>query len=383
VSKPKVKWYAVAVGRKSGIYTSWDNAKLQVDGFKGAVFKSFKSELEAEVFMKAHNVSWKQTSTSAVGRAADEFSASTSLAASCPPTTPSKKARRASDAQKNPHPDNDELQCQESTENVKASTSSVPAPGALTCYTDGSHRPGRESAGWGVVVVQHGWSKLRRREDPNARLVSELWGPVVLDASNTDNGSFFLGAERATNNTGELCAVGEALLWLNDFEGTTRPVMLRPDSTYAEKVTTGENNAQANLKLVARVRAEYKRALKLRNGNVKFHHVDAHKGHVWNERADELAFKGTSNSFASVGRWGSPLGPGKSASSLKDTGNNLLAVPERDLTHVAHRPSDINLSSRKKPAPKVVSSAMLGSCRARSLMVQRAFKSLVRLGRVL
>lgn len=80
-----------------------------------------------------------------------------------------------------------------------------------------------------LSVLWHfsGWSKLRRREDPNARLVSELWGPVVLDASNTDNGSFFLGAERATNNTGELCAVrGSAAT-----PGGTPVVVLDTDGT--------------------------------------------------------------------------------------------------------------------------------------------------------
>ncbi len=35
------KYYAVKKGRKTGIYTSWTECKEQVDGFSGAIFKSF------------------------------------------------------------------------------------------------------------------------------------------------------------------------------------------------------------------------------------------------------------------------------------------------------------------------------------------------------
>jgi ribonuclease HI len=46
------KFYAVRKGRTSGIYESWDEAKAQVDGFKGAEFKGFMTREEAESFMK-------------------------------------------------------------------------------------------------------------------------------------------------------------------------------------------------------------------------------------------------------------------------------------------------------------------------------------------
>ncbi|WP_286149303.1 RNase H1/viroplasmin domain-containing protein, partial [Thomasclavelia cocleata] len=35
------KFYAVKIGRKPGIYLTWDECKQQVDKFKGAVYKSF------------------------------------------------------------------------------------------------------------------------------------------------------------------------------------------------------------------------------------------------------------------------------------------------------------------------------------------------------
>lgn len=46
-----MKFYAVKVGRKQGVFTSWDEVKEQTDGFKGAIFKSFKTEEEAKFFI--------------------------------------------------------------------------------------------------------------------------------------------------------------------------------------------------------------------------------------------------------------------------------------------------------------------------------------------
>ncbi len=45
------KFYAVKNGRKPGIYESWDDCKAQVDGFSGAIYKSFKSKADALEFL--------------------------------------------------------------------------------------------------------------------------------------------------------------------------------------------------------------------------------------------------------------------------------------------------------------------------------------------
>ncbi|MRG86106.1 ribonuclease H1 domain-containing protein [Salinibacillus xinjiangensis] len=44
----KQKYYVVWSGRKTGIFTSWDECKKQVHGVKGARYKSFTSKQEAE-----------------------------------------------------------------------------------------------------------------------------------------------------------------------------------------------------------------------------------------------------------------------------------------------------------------------------------------------
>ena len=44
----KWSYYAVARGKKVGIYTNWNACKIQVDGFKGAKYKGFNSKEDAE-----------------------------------------------------------------------------------------------------------------------------------------------------------------------------------------------------------------------------------------------------------------------------------------------------------------------------------------------
>ena len=45
------KFYAVKKGKKTGIFSTWDECKEQVTGYKGAVYKSFKTLSEAEAFL--------------------------------------------------------------------------------------------------------------------------------------------------------------------------------------------------------------------------------------------------------------------------------------------------------------------------------------------
>lgn len=45
------KYYAVRVGKTPGIYLTWDDCKAMVDGFPGAIYKSFTSVADAEAFI--------------------------------------------------------------------------------------------------------------------------------------------------------------------------------------------------------------------------------------------------------------------------------------------------------------------------------------------
>jgi ribonuclease HI len=48
MAKKKPKWYVVWKGKKPGIYTSWWDAKKQIDGFAGAQYKSYLSKSAAQ-----------------------------------------------------------------------------------------------------------------------------------------------------------------------------------------------------------------------------------------------------------------------------------------------------------------------------------------------
>ncbi|XP_011345692.2 ribonuclease H1 isoform X2 [Ooceraea biroi] len=56
----KMPYYAVAKGRKPGIYATWDECSAQVNKFPGSIYKKFVTESEAQNFIK-------ERSSSAVG----------------------------------------------------------------------------------------------------------------------------------------------------------------------------------------------------------------------------------------------------------------------------------------------------------------------------
>lgn len=48
------KFYAVRKGRKTGIFDNWDKCKIQVNGYQGAEFSSFKTLKEAEAYLNVY-----------------------------------------------------------------------------------------------------------------------------------------------------------------------------------------------------------------------------------------------------------------------------------------------------------------------------------------
>ena len=47
----KKKFYAVRKGKKTGIFYTWDECKAAVNGYSGAVYKSFLTEEEAQAYL--------------------------------------------------------------------------------------------------------------------------------------------------------------------------------------------------------------------------------------------------------------------------------------------------------------------------------------------
>lgn len=98
----KPKYYAVAAGRTTGIFTSWSVTESQVKGFAGARYKSFASRAEAQ--------SWLENPVRT-------------------PAAPRKKPERTS----------------------PPAAAAVP-PGALVIYTDGGAINNPGPGGYGIVI---------------------------------------------------------------------------------------------------------------------------------------------------------------------------------------------------------------------------------------
>ena len=111
--------------------------------------------------------------------------------------------------------------------------------GVWDASTDGAGaaRNGSGGAGWGYTVLC-------------GETILEGSGPVV-----TDNRHYaFLGASTATNNTGELTAMGE--LFIRALQSPTPPssIILHYDSKLAANVTRGIWAAKTNKHLMRSVR---------------------------------------------------------------------------------------------------------------------------------
>src|ERR1051325_10703684 len=60
MSKPKLKFYVVWKGHKTGVFSHWDECKKQVHGFKNAEYKSFPT-------LHLANEALKKSSTEYIG----------------------------------------------------------------------------------------------------------------------------------------------------------------------------------------------------------------------------------------------------------------------------------------------------------------------------
>lgn len=168
-------------------------------------------------------------------------------------------------------------------------------------FVDGScpgNRNVREkaaAAGWGVAVG-------RIAEDACSSLewTAELYGPVVTDRDSP----LSLGAEVGSNNTGELSALGEALLWLRDEAPGSKslPAAVHYDSQYAANIVTGRNRAHKNLELASTLQRLYAEIKQQRPLNLVY--VKGHSGVAGNELADRLASMGAEGRYSTASkRW--------------------------------------------------------------------------------
>ncbi len=235
----KKKYYAVAAGRATGIFTQWfgdGGAEKLVRGYNGAIYKGFPTIEEARAFLKANE-----------GRA--------------------KKTPRA--ARKR------------STARTKTRTSARepihPADGRIVIYTDGGALINPGPGGYGVVIVDNGKTKeLSKgyRKTTNNRM--ELLACIVgLDAiKKASSVHLYSDSQYVVNGITK----GWAKKWkANGWFKSNKEPALNPDL--------------------------WDRLLKLCDKHdVAFQWVKGHAGIAGNERCDQLATQAASGSNLAVDR---------------------------------------------------------------------------------
>lgn len=318
----KMPFYAVRLGRTPGIYSTWDEARKNVEGFHGAVHKKFSSESEADAFLQKTSSHSKPSTIKpdtqctvpqrGTARSKNAFSCTTtstypSLASQSSVATNSLGSQSSGDT------------------NSFGSQSSVPtnrhsdAVYDLIMYTDGACKGNQNvqrkscPAGWGAVVLTG-----------SHEIVAEIYAPVELHEASP----YYLGAEVKSNNTAELSAIGEALIYLRDTAKCfsccctsaclcpKATVVIRYDSEYAAKSVMGLFNGEKNKNLYMNIRRIYETVKaggtyaeghlggqRRRPIDVKFEKVKGHSGDMWNDRADHLANQGASGLTCGVGRY--------------------------------------------------------------------------------
>mmetsp|Transcript_14445 Transcript_14445/g.27795 ORF Transcript_14445/g.27795 Transcript_14445/m.27795 type:complete len:376 (+) Transcript_14445:144-1271(+) len=251
-------WYAVRKGRNPGVYRTYAEVQKQVSGFSGAMHKGFHSESQAQAYVRGEV----------------DISAGTTR-------------RDHSYAQKS---DSVRELC------LREAPVPVSREDCLVLFTDGgcsqnSNVNANTPAGWGVVVLKGDAQELVRGGEGGARVVTELFGPVVTCPAHP----FFVGAEVGSNNTAEMTAVVEALLYIIHEDSGSKPVYICHDSMLARHLCLKEKVARKNVALATKMQTLYAE-LTLRCGpeKVRFVHVKGHSGHKWNDVADRLAERGKS-----------------------------------------------------------------------------------------
>jgi len=334
--KKEQSYYAVRQGRVPGVYRTYPECWKQVNGFKNAIYKKFTNSLEASAFMAgtlASSLGAPPSNGSLVAGAvaASSLSVPPSNGLSAPgkivpikggifdarckcgksqhtirevESDSGNKGRlyvRCNDCNWHNWLDKGSTYTPLSSQDSRAPNT----PGAalaLRIYVDGAcHnntnvRVNARPAGWGVAIYRHS----------DDSLLHDLFGPVELEADSV----YYMNAEMGSNNTAELTAFGESLLWIREFgtpEAFPGGIKILYDSEYAYKSITGEFNGDKNVPLIRFCRDIYKICVAKRGIRsphpLTFEKVKGHSGDVGNERADYLAGLGAKGQRCNIGRY--------------------------------------------------------------------------------
>ena len=225
----------------------------------------------------------------------------------------------------------------------------------ITFYTDGAGTKGKATrvtpAGWGWCVKQgQDWI--------------DACGPVCTDPSHIK----YLGARIGSNNTGEITAIIEALLFALEHEYTHATIL--SDSQWAINMITGKWRPKTNKDLVFLAQK-----LAFKSGlATTLHWVKGHAGQAGNERADQLAAQGRDTLTYTAGRT-VPL-PGQVPASTPPSQEQAFDNFTSQLTSAAKQLFPLRDRTVRKPWISEPTLRALAAARAASAADSTDWKSL-------
>jgi ribonuclease HI len=177
----KKKFYAVAKGRKPGIYQKWfgpDGAQVQIDRFPGAVFRGFATRREAEAFLRQPQPANTRPRPPAGAKAPDSASAGGTIiytdgSARGNPgpggygvviLEGGKRTELAGGFRKTTNNRMELLACIKGLE-------ALPTPARVTLYSDSAYVVNGVTRGWAESWRRNGW----RKSSGEPALNPDLW----------------------------------------------------------------------------------------------------------------------------------------------------------------------------------------------------------------
>ncbi|KAI9511942.1 ribonuclease H-like domain-containing protein [Russula earlei] len=289
---PKAGYYAVKIGKRPGIYTTWEDCREQVDGYPRARYKKLRTVEEAEAWIQGSTLRGSAIQTSPVEQRHVPY-----------PVRP--KIRTTNQARA--------LIGSQTSVPVSASLLSPTVEPVSTGHSESVLQP---TAGLSNAVSRAtaGQSKTTRSNLVAAELVvytdgacsgngqsGSVAGIGVWWGSNDTRNLSERCPGRQTNNRAELIAIIRAL---ETTPMSSVPLVIKSDSEYAIKCftdwlpiwrrknfITSQGTPVKNVKLIMYMDALF--STRGRTGQeVRIEHVRGHAGEVGNEGADALAVHG-------------------------------------------------------------------------------------------
>lgn len=233
------KYYAVAVGRQTGIFQDWESVKILVNGYNGAVYKGFKSKQEAEQYLQPYSNS--SVNSTPINSTSTVFTTASKV--TVPPIVTKATSQQLGTAS------------MFSPTFTASPPSPIPQVQKVIAYTDGSYRDNR--SGYGCLFIF-----------PDKRVIHG-YGHVPIVAGNT-------------NNVAELYAIYVAVSAVPNMD-----IDIYTDSEYSINVITGVKRAHINIELIQHIQD------KIAGRKINFYHVYGHSGVHLNETVDGLANQGS------------------------------------------------------------------------------------------